>query len=135
MRAVPRPVIILLLLSVAGSLVCQANPPTEAGFPPMSKLWTDAEKSEFQGCLSRLAREGKERTPVVDAGLCEVWEEWKHWIRAHPEASRRKEDHAKFQTCNREHAAQVSGTPEQARAAFDICYCRAYGLPEPKQQP
>jgi hypothetical protein len=100
----------------------------------MSKLWTDTEKAEFQGCLSRMAASGKEKTlHVNDAGFCEVWEEWKHWMRAHPEAVHRKDNHAKFEACNREHAVQISGPPEQARAAFDLCYRREYGLPDPKQ--
>jgi hypothetical protein len=101
----------------------------------MSKLWTDEEKVEFQGCLSRMAASAKdkERTPKLDAQFCEVWEELQHWKRTHPEASKKKEIQGAFSKCNREHAAEVNGAPEQARAALDLCWCWAYGLPESKR--
>jgi hypothetical protein len=124
-----RPTIILLLLSVQAAGASQSDASASTGPPPMSKLWTDSEKIEFQGCESRLASSAKEKTPQVDAGLCEVWVEHQHWMRAHPEASQRKENHAKFHTCNREHAALINGAPEAARAALDLCWCQAYGLP------
>jgi hypothetical protein len=120
MSGVLKPAIILLFLL------------SEAALPPMSKLWTDAEKGEFQGCLSRMAANEKEKTPKLDAKFCEVWEERQHWLRAHPEVSKKQETKEKFYKCNREHAAKVNGTPEEARAALDLCWCRAYGLPDPK---
>jgi hypothetical protein len=120
MSGVLKPAIILLFLL------------SEAALPPMSKLWTDTEKAEFQGCLSRMAVSAKEKTPKLDARFCEVWEEQEHWKRAHPEASKKKEIQGEFSKCNHEHAAEVNGAPEQARAALDLCWCRAYGLPDPK---
>ena len=133
----PKPALVLLFLSIPGSIVCQTNPSAEAGLPPMSKLWTEAEKTEFQGCLSRLTASRKEekKTPEVDAGICEVWEERQHWLSAHPDVSPTKEDQKKFRACNHGHSKQVNGTPEQARAALDLCWCRAYGLPDPPGAP
>jgi hypothetical protein len=133
----PKPALLLLFMSIPGGVVCQTNPPAQADLPAMSKLWSDAEKTEFQGCVSRLTASRKERDekPKVDAGICEVWEERQHWLRAHPDVSEAKEDQKKFRSCNHAHSAQVNGTPEQARAALDLCWCRAYGLPDPPDTP
>lgn len=113
--------ILLLTLSIPATVVCQATSHAAVELPPMSKLWTDDEKAEFQTCFS------KGKNP-----FCEVWEEQQRWMRAHPEASKRKSNHARFHACSQKHAAQINGAPEQARAALDLCWCRAYGLPEPR---
>jgi hypothetical protein len=38
----------------------------------MSKLWTAGEKSEYRGCLSRMAASGKQTTPELDAKFCSL---------------------------------------------------------------
>lgn len=103
----------------------------------MSKLWMQDEKTEFQKCPPRLAasNRGEKKTPEEVAGICEVWEERQHWLRSHPELSHTREDRIKFRACNHGHSAQVNGTPEQARAALDLCWSQAYGLPDPPAAP
>jgi hypothetical protein len=67
-----------------------------------------------------MAASGKQKTPELDAKFCEIWEEQQHWKRAHPEVTKKKSDHAKYHACSQKHAAEINGTPEQARAALDL---------------
>jgi hypothetical protein len=85
--------------------------------------WTKTEQSDYEHCKSAF----HPKTGTAE-GWCEVAEEGKHWLRIHHKMAK-DSDHAKFAQCNKEHAAEINGTPQQFYAAFDVCMREAYGLP------
>ena len=93
--------------------------------------WTKAEQQEFQGCVVRTSEQQKTsgKVPGSPASWCEVWEEHQHFMHLHPRLAKRKEIPGRFSQCNKQHAAEVNGTPQQFYVAFDQCMREAYGLP------
>jgi hypothetical protein len=90
--------------------------------------WNKSEQKEYRGCISRLPADTKAKSGAPPETWCELAEEYQHWMHGHPGMTTRKENHAKFHQCNREHAAEMNGTPEQFYAAFDLCLREAYGM-------
>jgi hypothetical protein len=105
------------------------------GLPAFSKGWTNPEKAQFQDCVSRISDRSRENTLQLstDSYACMIFEEQQHWIDLHPEALGRREDNVKSRKCFDKHPLQIEGTPEEFHASFDLCMCKAYGLPKPKR--
>jgi hypothetical protein len=108
---------------------------TDGGLPALSKGWTDPEKAQFRDCVFHIADSSRENTTqlTADFSACAFFEERQHWMTLHPEAARRKENSDKSRKCFDKHPLPKNGTPEDFHAAFDLCMCKAYGLPKPKQ--
>ena len=98
--------------------------------PKISSVWTDAEKTEFKNCVSRIADPSRENTVqlTADVRACVLFEERQHWFNLHPKYARRQEDSVKMRKCVEKHPAPKDGSPEELDAAFDFCMCKAYGL-------
>ena len=99
--------------------------------------WTLAEQKQFSDCVAQLKAQGckpanSRECSTPPEAWCEVGEEWRHWMSAHPEMAGKERSHAKFHQCTQKHAAQMNGTPKQFYAAFDLCAREAYGLETPK---
>lgn len=124
-----------IYLRVPVDVIAPAVPPAQGvTAPSISNTWTGAERADFRDCASRMSVIDRQNSQQLgrDTRVCELLEEQRHWLGAHPEASGRKENQAKFQKCSREHLAQLNGAPEEFHAAFDLCMCGAFGLPKPK---
>jgi hypothetical protein len=104
------------------------------GLPAAANVWTDAEKDQFRDCLSRISAADKENALQLrtDTSVCVVREEQEYWMRLHPKAALRKQDTVKLQKCFQEYSAKMKNTTEEFHAVFDLCMCKAYGLPKPK---
>ena len=126
--------ILLVLLSVPPQPNLRAQD-TDGGLPVLSKVWTDSEKMQFRDCVSRISDLTRENTMQLTADVvaCTFFEERQHWLNLHPKAARRKENSDKSRKCFDKHPLPKNGTPEEFDAAFDLCMCKAYGLPAPKQ--
>ncbi|MCU1304084.1 MAG: Transglutaminase-like enzyme [Candidatus Sulfotelmatobacter sp.] len=123
-----------VFLRVPGAKPAARSQAVNYGLPATSNIWTESEKTDFRYCVSRISENGQESTLqlTTDAGVCAVREEKQHWMYLHPEAAQKKEDSGKLRKCVHEHASQMKLTPEEFHAAFDVCLCKAYGLPKPK---
>jgi hypothetical protein len=102
--------------------------------PAFSKGWTEPEKTRFIECVSRLSDRSRENTLqlTADSYACMIFEEQQHWMNLHPQALGKKENGGKLRKCFDKHTLQTKGTPEEFHDSFDLCMCRAYGLPTPK---
>lgn len=127
-----------IYLRPPADLVVKSNAATNSraavALPRFSDIWTDAEKSEFRFCLVRMSPDGQESAQqrASDTNLCGLLEEQQHWLHAHPEASRKKENREKFKKCTEEHMAQMNGSPADFHEVFDLCLSTAFDLPKPK---
>lgn len=94
--------------------------------------WTQAEVKEYQDCVAKLDATKKADDTTGSSVWCEVWEERMHWSHVHPGVVKglpSKAQAARGERCNRTHAADMNGTPQQFWAATDQCLREEYGLP------
>jgi hypothetical protein len=120
---------VILSLAFAVIAACASARAQEAATEAiLTGHWTKAEEKEFQGCTARLEATKKPNDMSSSEAWCEVWEERGHWLHGHPELAGKKEIPGKFIKCNRAHAVEMNGTPQQFWAATDRCLREAYGL-------
>lgn len=107
----------------------------ENGLPAFSQGWTEPEKADFRYCVSHISDISRENTmqSSADSFACVMHEDQEHWMHLHPKAVGRKENRAKLKKCFDEHPLRIKDTAQEFHASFDLCKCRAYGLPARKQ--
>ncbi|HEX4426174.1 MAG TPA: hypothetical protein VH079_12315 [Terriglobales bacterium] len=131
-----KPISHLAILGLFLSFFVTATAHTQSvndGLPPISNIWTDAEKTDFKFCVTGIASTGENSLQIrSDFIACAFIEEGRHWLSIHPKADRKKDNPRRARKCKRQHAAEMKGTPEQFYAAFDLCMCKEFGLKTPK---
>lgn len=108
---------------------------SDDGLPPLTKGWTDSEKTQFKECVSHISDPTRENDLQLraDNAACLIFGERQHWMNLHPQARGKKENLAKEHRCGAKHPVQMTGTAEDFHSSFDLCMCAAYGLPIPKR--